>query len=462
MTVRVRLLGRPRVEVGEGQPRPQPRGRKSWALLARVALAERAVRRAVLASELFGAADDPLAALRWGLADLRRSLDLPGLLRGDPLGVMRCELLLDVWALEDGSLPGPEIGGLLLDGIDLRDCPGFDTSLLVARSRCAVPALHAEVLRALGSALVHAVRGFDGEGALVLHQALLAAQSARRPAIAADILRELAFIDVQAGRHVSAARALREAAREAADIDDPALDAAILAIEGMNEADRGRHTAAAALLTRSAETAELNGRQRQQVWSLGPLARSLLLAGQTARALVAAEASMAGALEQRWNAFLPWPQAIHAECLAAGGRWAEAQADAEQAFALGCELGDPCWEGMAGRVLGLLAFNAGDHDTAWSWILDAHGDATMCRTAMSGFRPTSASPNSSSLRASMPASCLPFPPGCTTTPQVPTCRNPAPGHWSIKPDPAIPSRLPWPAQQQSPSTTPRCTRGSGP
>lgn len=199
MTVRVRLLGRPRVEVGEGQPRPQPRGRKSWALLARVALAERAVRRAVLASELFGAADDPLAALRWGLADLRRSLDLPGLLRGDPLGVMRCELLLDVWALEDGSLPGPEIGGLLLG-----------------------------------------------------------------------------------------------------------------------------------------------------------------------------------------------------------------------------------------------------------------------RTAMSGFRPTSASPNSSSLRASMPASCLPFPPGCTTTPQVPTCRNPAPGHWSIKPDPAIPSRLPWPAQQQSPSTTPRCTRGSGP
>jgi len=45
----------------------------------------------------------------------------------------------------------------------------------------------------------------------VLHRALLAARAADRPALAADILRELAFADVQAGRHASADRALREA-----------------------------------------------------------------------------------------------------------------------------------------------------------------------------------------------------------------------------------------------------------
>jgi tetratricopeptide (TPR) repeat protein len=505
MTVRVRLLGRPRVEVGEGQPRPQPRGQKSWALLARAALTERAPSRAELSAELFSAADDPLAALRWSLADLRRALGLPGLLRGDPLTVPRGDLWLDVWALEDATLPDSDLGGVLLAGIDLRDAANFDMWLLIARSRCAVrtleelrgralqqlaagstaaairlaetavgldplnesahelllralvadgqsglaqahlaacegtfaaeglvvspalraaaqdrmgrpaagvraavvaasllqagtaaldagaadggietlrraaddaarsgdPGLEAEVLRALGSALVHAVRGFDGEGAVVLHRALPAARAANHPAVAADILRELAFIDVQAGRHVSASRALREAKRESAGVDDRQLDAAILAVEGMNEADRGRHGVATALLTKSAALAVEADRPRQRVWSLGVLSRSLLLSGQLDQAHAAAESSLSGAQSQRWNAFVPWPQALRAECLAVADRWEEARDDAERAFALGCELGDPCWEGMAGRALSLVASHDGDHATAWSWILDA-------------------------------------------------------------------------------------------
>jgi hypothetical protein len=42
---------------------------------------------------------------------------------------------------------------------------------------------------------------------------------------------------------------------------------------------------------------------------------------------------------------------LRAHCLAADDRWDEARKDAEQAFALACQLGDPCWEGMAGRAL---------------------------------------------------------------------------------------------------------------
>src|SRR5262249_7708721 len=47
------------------------------------------------------------------------------------------ELWVDVRALEDGSLPVEEIGGDLLGGIELRNCPGFDTWLLLARLDCA-------------------------------------------------------------------------------------------------------------------------------------------------------------------------------------------------------------------------------------------------------------------------------------------------------------------------------------
>jgi tetratricopeptide (TPR) repeat protein len=237
--------------------------------------------------------------------------------------------------------------------------------------RAADPAVLADVLGALGGALVHAVRGFDGEGAVVLHRALLAARTAGRPAVVADVLRELAFADVQAGRHASADRALREASREAATAGEPALVAGILGMRGMNEADRGRHTAAAALLAESADTARRAGRARQESWSQGIMARSLLLAGQVQPAQAAAERSIAVAQRERWNAFLPWPQVLRAQCLAEAGRWDEAGEDAEQAFALACELGDPCWEGMAGRALGLLALHAGDLGAAGAWLGDA-------------------------------------------------------------------------------------------
>jgi hypothetical protein len=35
------------------------------------------------------------------------------------------------------------------------------------------------------------------------------------------------------------------------------------------------------------------------------------------------------------------------------------------------QLGDPCWEGMAGRALALLALHTGDGQAAAEWITDA-------------------------------------------------------------------------------------------
>jgi len=218
---------------------------------------------------------------------------------------------------------------------------------------------------------VHAVRGYDGEGTVVLHRALAAARTAACQRLVADILRELAFADLQAGRHASAARALREAAAQADATGDAALRAGVLAIRGMNEADQGHHDSAVRLLTESAQTAGSAGSRRQEAWSAGVMARSLLLAGQIEQARAAAERSIGICEQDRWNAFLPWPQALRAHCLAAAGRRDDARDDAENAFALACQLGDPCWEGMAGRALALLALQAGDAAAAAEWITDA-------------------------------------------------------------------------------------------
>jgi hypothetical protein len=58
----IRLLGPPAIE-RDGLLLRSPRGRKGWALLSYL---------------LFGDADDPLGALRWTLAELRRSLAISG------------------------------------------------------------------------------------------------------------------------------------------------------------------------------------------------------------------------------------------------------------------------------------------------------------------------------------------------------------------------------------------------
>ena len=235
--------------------------------------------------------------------------------------------------------------------------------------RAGDPATQAEVQRALGSALIHALRGSDGEGAVVLHRALLAARTADRPARPPISCASWHSRTCRRAWDASADRALREAGEHAGG--DPALLAGILAIRGMNQADRGRHLEAAELLTESAAAARQAGTARQEAWSQGVLARSLLLAGQLPPAQRAAEYSMAMVRRERWNAFLPWPQVLHAQCLAQAGRWDEASEEAEHAFALACELGDPCWEGMAARALGMLAVHAGDLGAAQAWLADA-------------------------------------------------------------------------------------------
>ena len=80
----IRLLGPPAI-ARDGVPAPPPRGRKAWALLAYLLLADRPPSRRHLAELLFGDADDPLGALRWTLAELRRALGTRELFGGDPV-----------------------------------------------------------------------------------------------------------------------------------------------------------------------------------------------------------------------------------------------------------------------------------------------------------------------------------------------------------------------------------------
>src|SRR4051794_4222179 len=108
MSVLVRLLGAPRIET-DGAPMPAPRGRKSWALLAYLLLTDRPPSRHRLAALLFPDADDPLGALRWSLADVRRSLQGRAGLDGDPVRLTLAPgVTSDVGMVASGVWSGPD------------------------------------------------------------------------------------------------------------------------------------------------------------------------------------------------------------------------------------------------------------------------------------------------------------------------------------------------------------------
>jgi len=133
----IRLVGRPEIE-RDGAIVAPPRGHKSWAVLAYLVLADRSVARAQLAALIFGDAADPLGALRWSLAQLRRALGVPGALDGDPLDLrLPPGAAVDVLALGAGD-PDPALArGELLERVDLGGATDFGTWLLVERRRFA-------------------------------------------------------------------------------------------------------------------------------------------------------------------------------------------------------------------------------------------------------------------------------------------------------------------------------------
>jgi DNA-binding SARP family transcriptional activator len=478
MPLTVRLLGRPAIE-RDGSPVPPPRGRKAWAVLAYLALAEQPVPRARLAALLFSDAADPLGALRWTLAELRRALGAPGALLGDP-AAFDLPVWIDVRALEDGD---PDlVRGELLEGVDPEAGAVFETWLAVTRRRlggaceailraaaldelatgrprdaaalaarslalnpyddalhellvrcharagdAAAARRHAEAcaerfarelgrrpdpavaraageaeppalgdraaalgqlaagraaleagavqpgleclrlacaearalgdravlaraLVALGSALVHALRSRDEEGAALLREGLAAAEAAGERAVAVEAARELGYVDVQAARHASAGRWLQRATALA---ETPAERAPVLSIRAMALSDRGHYPAAAALFGEAVELALAAGDLQWAGWACALLGRVRLLCGDLDGARATLERSL-GLIERAgWVAFRPCPESALAEVLIRTGDPSAGARLAEQAFAAGCRLGDPCWEALAARALAL-------------------------------------------------------------------------------------------------------------
>jgi hypothetical protein len=68
---------------------------------------------------------------------------------------------------------------------------------------------------------------------------------------------------------------------------------------------------------------------------------------------------------------VPWPESLLAEVELRRGDLARAEELFEHAFAMGRQLGDPCWESMGARGLGLVTERRGDIERALPMLEDA-------------------------------------------------------------------------------------------
>ena len=202
----------------------------------------------------------------------------------------------------------------------------------------------------------------------MLHEAIALATAAGDRATAVTAHRELGFVEVQAGRRATADTWLAKA-QALAETDEEL--AAILGVRGMNASDRGDYPAAFDHLDESVERAARCGDRRQQAWSLSILGRAHLLRGERARPWPRSPVAGAGP-----RTALDGVPALAA--VAAGGAATSSPATSttaadglEHAWVLACQLGDPCWEGMAARGLGLLHAGRGDHEAAAGWLGEA-------------------------------------------------------------------------------------------
>jgi DNA-binding SARP family transcriptional activator len=228
--------------------------------------------------------------------------------------------------------------------------------------------LGARALVALGEAYIHGGRGRDGEGATALHAALADAEALGDRGLVSEACRELGYVEMLRARYDRADAWLTRAIDEA---PDPGLHAAALGVSGAVANDRGRTEEAIRLLTRSAAEAATLDKPRLTAWAYTFLGRTHLLRQELTEARTALDRALEAARSAGWMTFLPFPQSLLGTVGLAEGSLTEASDAFEAAFALGCQIGDPCWEGMGARGIGLVKIANGDLDDGIRWLDDA-------------------------------------------------------------------------------------------
>ncbi len=231
------------------------------------------------------------------------------------------------------------------------------------------PAMQVTARLALAEALIHSLRGMDEDGLAALYSADRIAEEHDDRAAMGQVRAELGYVDFLRARYDRAQLRLTDALALADG--SPRTAAKATTYLGSVESDRADYPAALAYLDEAVRLSRDCGDMRRASFALSMRGRVHLLRGDLDDAADCLDQSLELAQQDRWLAVVPWPQALRGEVELARGDVTSAAAFLEQSFARACQLGDPCWEGMAARGLALVAESSGDVAGAFDLLADA-------------------------------------------------------------------------------------------
>jgi DNA-binding SARP family transcriptional activator len=231
------------------------------------------------------------------------------------------------------------------------------------------PALLSRALVSLGGALVHSARGTDEEGIAALHEGTTLAEQTGGSAVAATGWREISWVQFLRAQYERAEESLDRTSEHAAG-DEREL-AWVDLIRGACRHDTGDYPSAGELLRSAVGRARALRKGQPLAQALTLLGRYHLMRGEVDTAVLLLEEAVEEVEARGMIAFLSWPASFLGEIALLRGDVAEAEARFERAFALGCQVGDPCWEGISLRGLGLVAAVRGDVDRAVDALVEA-------------------------------------------------------------------------------------------
>ena len=224
----------------------------------------------------------------------------------------------------------------------------------------------------LAEALVHSMRGFDEEGLAALYEADDISLQHGFTDTVARIRAEIGYVDYLRARYDRAEVWLTDALHPNTPTKGSVSEAAkVTTYLGSVESDRANYPRAIELLTAAVELSRAAGDQHREAYAIAMLGRVNIFLGDLDAAAGLLDQSIALSEREHWLAFLPFPQALRGEVQLARRDRDGAAAYFRQAFARACQLGDPCWEGISGRGLALVAELSGDSAEAFRILQDA-------------------------------------------------------------------------------------------
>lgn len=230
-----------------------------------------------------------------------------------------------------------------------------------------------KALLGLAEALVHGVRGLDEIALDLLYEAEAISAAMSDSASLAVARREIGYIELLRGDYDGSDRWFRRAQAAGPTPEDRVQ---IESYRGCTLIDRGLFHEASRVLQDATHDARTAGYHQQLAYSLAMLGRLHVSRGEFASAIPVLEEAIDVTARAGWIAFRPFPEALFAQALLGTGRTDEGRDLAEASFALACEVGDPCWEGISGHSLALAELDLGDIDRARERLEDAYRRST--------------------------------------------------------------------------------------